>query len=303
MMTAGLHELGASNLRPVVATARRTASRRRLRRVPLHATLAVFCAIWLVPTVGLLVSSIQPASALFSQGWWDVFSSLRQITLANFQGAISQGGLGEAFINSLVIVLPVTVLTVLIASIAGYAFAWFHFPGERLVFLATIGLLALPPQVTLVPVLRLFVITHLAGTFPATWIAYTAYFLPFGVFLMRSFIAKIPTELIEAARVDGASSARTCFRIALPIAAPAVASLATLVFVWTWNDLLVALVYLGADPSVAPLQVAIANLLGQQSQGLQLLAAGAVLSLVPPVVVFVTLQRFFVRGLTAGAVK
>jgi alpha-glucoside transport system permease protein len=276
---------------------------RRLRRVALHTTVIVFCALWLVPTVGLVVTAFRPAQDLFSEGWWDVLATVRQLTIGNFEAAVNQGGLGTAFVNSFVIVVPVTALTVLIASVAGYSFAWFHFPGERAVFLATIGLLALPPQVTLVPVLRLFVILGLAGSFPATWVAYTAYFLPFGIFLMRNFMGKIPREVIEAARVDGASSLATCFRVALPVAAPALASLATLVFVWTWNDLLVALVYLGADPSVAPLQVAIADLVGQQSEGLQLLAAGAVLSVVPPIVVFVVLQRFFVRGLTAGSVK
>ncbi|HTW97434.1 MAG TPA: carbohydrate ABC transporter permease [Acidimicrobiales bacterium] len=275
---------------------------KRLRRVPLHGVILLVCAIWLVPVVGLVVTSFRPASALLSSGWW-VVRSIDEFTLGNFRQALGQGDLGEAFVNSLDVVVPVTVLTVLLGSAAGYAFAWFHFRGERVVFLLVVAMLALPVQVTLVPVLRLLVLLHLAGSFPATWLAYTAYFLPFAVFLMRTFIGKIPRETLEAARVDGASTFATWGRIVLPMAAPALASLATLVFVWTWNDLLVALVDLGADPSVAPLQVAIADLVGQQSEGLQLLAAGAVLSLLLPLVVFLVLQRYFVRGLSAGALR
>jgi alpha-glucoside transport system permease protein len=289
--------------REQVSISRGFAVRHSLRRFVLHAVVLAICAVWLVPTVSLLVTSVRPAALLLSSGWWHIFSSPGQFTLSNFGHVLEGGQLGHSFVNSLVIVVPVTIATVLIGAVAGYAFAWMPFPGEALVLVLLVALLGLPVQVTLVPVLQMFSALHLAGRFPAAWIAYTGYMLPFAVYLMRSFFKKIPKEIIEAAHVDGASPATTCLRIAMPIAAPALASLATLIFVWTWNDLLVSLVYLGSGPAVAPMPVTIANLIGSQGQGQELLAAGAVLSLVMPVAVFFALQRYFVRGIVAGAVK
>jgi alpha-glucoside transport system permease protein len=175
--------------------------------------------------------------------------------------------------------------------------------GGAAILTLLIGLLALPVQVTLVPVLQLFSRVHLAGHFAAAWIAYAGYSLPFAIYLMRSFFRQVPREIVEAAQIDGASALNICLRVAMPLAAPALASLATLVFVWTWNDLLVSLVYLGSGPEVAPMPVTIANLIGSQGQGQELLAAGAVISLLLPVAVFFALQRYFVRGIIAGAVK
>jgi alpha-glucoside transport system permease protein len=278
-------------------------SRRMLGRVVLHVVVISICAIWLIPTLSLVVSSLRSAALLLSSGWWHVFASPGQLTIENYRQIIDGGQLGQSFVNSLVIVVPVTVATVLIGAVAGYAFAWMPFPGERLILILLVGLLGLPVQVTLVPVLQLFSRLHLAGHFPAVWIAYTGYVLPFAIYLMRSFFRRIPQDIIEAAQVDGATPVVTCLRIAMPIAAPALASLATLVFVWTWNDLLVSLVYLGSGPDVAPMPVTIANLIGSQGQGQELLAAGAVLSLALPVAVFFALQRYFVRGIVAGAVK
>jgi alpha-glucoside transport system permease protein len=278
-------------------------SRRVLGRLVVHIVVISICAVWLVPTLSLLVTSLRSAALLLSSGWWHAFASPGQLTIGNYRQILEGGQLGRSFVNSLVIVAPVTVATVLIGAIAGYAFAWMPFRGERAILILLIGLLGLPVQVTLVPVLQLFSQLHLAGHFPAAWIAYTGYILPFAIFLMRSFFRRIPQDIIEAAQVDGATPVVTCFRIAMPIAAPALASLATLVFVWTWNDLLVSLVYLGSGPSVAPMPVTIANLIGSQGQGQELLAAGAVLSLVLPVAVFFTLQRYFIRGIAAGAVK
>lgn len=277
--------------------------RRRLPRIALHGTVLLICAIWLVPTLSLLITAARPAAEMFSSGWWHVFTSPGQLTLENFHEVIETGGLGRSFLNSVAIVIPVTVATVLLGAIAGYAFAWMRFPGRRFLLVAIIGLLALPVQVTLVPVLQIFSTLELAGTFPAAWIAYTAYTLPFAVFLMRSFFLTLPYEILEAAEVDGATVLTTWLRVAMPMAAPALASLATLVFVWTWNDLLVSLVFLGSSASVAPMPVTIANLIGSQGQGQELLAAGAVLSLALPVAVFFALQRYFVSGIAAGAVK
>jgi alpha-glucoside transport system permease protein len=275
----------------------------RVGRIGLHAVVLVICAIWLIPTLSLLVTSLRPAVLLLSSGWWDVFDSPAQLTLTNYHEVLEGGQLGQSFINSLAIVIPVTIATVLLGAIAGYTFAWLPFPGERLILTLLIGLLALPVQVTLVPVLQLFSRLHLAGHFAAAWIAYVGYTLPFAIYLMRSFFRRVPREIVEAAQIDGASPLNICLRVAMPLAAPALASLATLVFVWTWNDLLVSLVYLGSGPEVAPMPVTIANLIGSQGQGQELLAAGAVISLLLPVAVFFALQRYFVRGIIAGAVK
>ena len=277
--------------------------RRVSARVSVHLVLLVICAIWLVPTLSLLASSLRPAALLLSSGWWHVFDSPSQLTVANFRQVLEGGQLGQSFVNSLAIVIPVTAVTVLLGGIAGYVFAWLPFPGERLIVVVLVALLGLPVQVTLVPVLQLFSRLHLAGHFAAAWIAYAGYTLPFAIYLMRSFFRRIPREIIEAAQVDSASAVKICLRVAMPMAAPALASLATLVFVWTWNDLLVSLVYVGSGPDVAPMPVTIANLIGSQGTGLELLAAGAVISLLLPVAVFFALQRYFVRGIVAGAVK
>ena len=284
-----------------------SARRRRLgvlaRRTAVHSAVILMCAVWLVPTLTLIVTSLRPADLQLSSGWWNVLENPGQLTLGNFDVLLQGSQIAQSFVNSLVVTLPVTVATVTIGSIAGYALAWIPFRGERVLLLAVIALLALPIQVTLVPVLQLFASLGLAGTFPAAWIAFTAFFLPFVIYVMRNFYRRIPAEVFEAAKMDGASAATTWFRIAFPLAAPAAASVATLVFVWTWNDLLIALVYLGAGDSVAPMPVVIANLIGSQGQGMELLAAGAVVSMLLPVAVFFALQRYFVGGMVAGAVK
>jgi alpha-glucoside transport system permease protein len=276
---------------------------RTARRFALHSVVLLICAIWLIPTLSLLATSLRPATLLLSSGWWHVFGSPSDLTGGNYREVLEGGQLGQSFVNSLAIVVPATMATVLLGAAAGYTFAWLPFPGERLILVLLVGLLALPVQVTLVPVLQIFSKLHLAGHFAAAWIAYTGYTLPFAIYLMRSFFRRIPREIIEAAQIDGASAIKICLKVAMPMAAPALASLATLVFVWTWNDLLVALVYVGSGPAVAPMPVTISNLIGSQGQGQELLAAGAVISLLLPVIVFFALQRYFVRGIVAGAVK
>jgi alpha-glucoside transport system permease protein len=274
-----------------------------LRRTALHLVVLAICAVWLVPTLSLLVTSLRPAALLLSNGWWHVFTSPGQLTVANYRHVLGGGVLGRSFVNSLAIVVPVTVATVFVGAIGGYVFAWLPFRGGKLVLVLLVLLLGLPVQVTLVPVLQIFASLHLAGHFAAAWIAYTGYMLPFAIYLMRSFFRQVPPDILEAAEVDGATPLVACMRIAMPMAAPALASLATLIFVWTWNDLLVSLVYVGSGPDVAPMPVTIANLIGSEGQGQELLAAGAVLSLLLPVAVFFGLQRYFVRGIASGAVK
>ncbi len=191
----------------------------------------------------------------------------------------------------------------MIGAFAAYAFAWMEFPGRDLLFVTVVGLLVVPLQMTLIPVLRLYGALHLAGTFPGIWLAHTAYGLPFAVYLLRNFFGTLPREMFESAYLDGASPFTAFFRLVLPLSVPAFASLVIFQFVWVWNDLLVALVYLGGYPSVAPITVTISNLVSSLGAGWQLLTAAAFISMALPLVIFLTLQRYFVSGILAGSVK
>jgi len=275
---------------------------RALRRVPIHAVLWLICAVWLAPAVGLLVSSLRPAPDVAASGWWTVLRH-PALTLANYRDVLTTQGLGSSFFNSVVIAAPATAIPLLAAAYAAYAFAWMEFSGRRVLFAVVILLLVVPVQTTLVPVLRLFTATGLTGTFPALWLAHTGYGLPLAVFLLRNFIGSLPADVLDSAAIDGAGALETFFRIVLPLSVPALASLAIFQFLWVWNDLLVALSYLGGRPSVAPLTVTIAGLVSSLGGGWHLLTAAAFVSMVLPLLVFLTLQRYFVRGLVAGAVK
>jgi alpha-glucoside transport system permease protein len=191
----------------------------------------------------------------------------------------------------------------MIAAFAAFAFAWMEFPGRQFLFFVIVGLLVVPIQMTLVPVLRLLTDLGLTGTFPAVWLAHTGYGLPFAIYLLRNFFAELPKEMFESAHMDGATPFTTFFRLALPTSVPALASLGIFQFLWVWNDLLVALMYLGGRPAVAPLTVTVSNLVNQYGQGWQLLTAAAFISMLLPLIVFFSLQRYFVRGILAGSVK
>jgi len=267
-----------------------------------HAALWLIGAAWLAPVVGLFVSSLRPAQDVAASGWWTVLRH-PALTLVNYRDVLTAQGLGASFFNSMVIAVPATTIPLLIAAYAAYAFAWMEFPGRRALFALVVMLLVVPVQTTLVPVLRLFTATGLTGTFPALWLAHTGYGLPLAVFLLRSFIGGLPADVLDAAAIDGAAAVQTFFRVVLPLSVPAVASLAIFQFLWVWNDLLVALSYLGGRPSVAPLTVTIAGLMSSLGGGWHLLTAAAFVSMVLSLAVFFTLQRYFVRGLIAGAVK
>jgi alpha-glucoside transport system permease protein len=211
--------------------------------------------------------------------------------------------MAQSFVNSLLITIPATVMPLLVAAYAAYAFAWMRFPGRDWLFLAVIGLLVVPLQMTLVPVLRMLTAVGLIGTFPAVWLAHSGYGLPFAIYLLRNSFVSLPREMMESAQMDGADHWTSFFRIVLPTSVPALASLAIFQFMWVWNDLLVALVYLGGQPTVAPMTVTIGNLVNSLGQGWQLLTAAAFVSMLLPLAVFVTLRRYFVQGLLAGAVK
>ncbi len=291
----------ASGIRPILLKIL-ARLRRFFSRLPLHVILIVIALLWLTPTVGLLVSSFRPSTEVSTTGWWTAFQTPFKFTLDNYSSVISQNGMGRSFLNSLIISIPGTVIPILVASFAGFAFAWMKFPGRNILFIFLVALIVVPIQATLIPVLRLFADTHLVGTFPGIWLAHTAYGLPFAIFLLTSFFGTLPKELLESAYLDGASNMRVFFRLILPLSVPAIASLAIFQFLWVWNDLLVALVYLQV-PSKAPMTLTINNLVSSFGTQWQLLTAAAFISMILPLIVFFALQRYFVEGITAGAVK
>jgi alpha-glucoside transport system permease protein len=282
------------------------AARKRGRgwsRILLHAVVVGLMILWVVPTLGLFVNSFRPASEVSSSGWWNALLPPWDFTLANYERVIASNNLGDSFVNSLLITIPSTVIPVMVAAFAAYAFAWMSFPYRNAIFIAVVGLLVIPLQSTLIPVLRLLAGAGIAGEFLAVWLAHTAYGLPFAVYLLRNYMGGLPKEVFESASIDGAGHATAFFRLALPMSVPVLASLVIFQFLWVWNDLLVALVYLGPAAGNHPLSVKLANLTTSTGGDWQLLTAAAFVSMILPIIVFFSLQRYFVRGITGGAVK
>lgn len=276
---------------------------RFLGRTPVHIVLIFLTLIWMVPSVGLFISSFRPAEEIAQTGWWNVFQNPSQLTIDLYREALTSANMGQSFLNSLFISIPATVIPIMIAAFAAYAFAWMEFPGRHLLFVFVIGLLVVPLQMTFIPVLRLYQRTGLTGSFLGIWLAHAAYGLPFAIYLLRNFIGTLPRDLFESAYLDGASAFNIFFQIVIPLSVPAIASLVIFQFMWVWNDLLVALIYLGGTPSVAPMTVAISNLVNSLGGNWQILTAAAFISMTLPLLVFFTLQRYFVRGILAGSVK
>ncbi|GEM46255.1 carbohydrate ABC transporter permease [Deinococcus cellulosilyticus] len=272
-----------------------------LRSLPTYVVLLITSVIWMLPTLALLISSFRPQDKIANTGWWSF--NFAELNLANYEAVLAGNNLGMAFVNSLYLTVPTTVLTIALASLAAYAFSWMPFKGSNLLFTVLVALSVVPIQMSLGPTLKLMTLTHLTGTFPAVWLAHTAYGLPFSIFLMRNFFSALPKEMFESAYLDGASPLVAFMRLALPTAVPALASLAIFQFMWVWNDLLVALIFLGGSPSVAVLPVAISNLVGQYGDGWQLLTAAAFISMSLPLLLFFSMQRYFVQGILAGSVK
>ena len=276
--------------------------RKIMTRLPLHAVLIGLALLWMTPAFGLLVSSFRDASAVANSGWWTAFQPPFEFTLANHQAVITQNRMGLSFLNSLIIAVPGTIVPILVAGYAAFAFAWMRFRGREVLFIFVVALLVVPVQMTLIPVLRLLTDMRLTGNFLGIWLAHTAYGLPFAIFLLRNFFGALPRELLESAYLDGASNTVVFFRLVLPLSVPALASLAIFQFLWVWNDLLVALVIL-QDPSKSPMTVAITNLVSSFGTQWQLLTSAAFISMLLPLVIFFALQRYFVQGILAGAVK
>jgi alpha-glucoside transport system permease protein len=292
---------------PEAPSAPRTAPRkptRPARKVAIHVAVVVLMVIWAIPTIGLLISSFRPSSVLSTSGWWTAFFPPYQFTLENYQEVVGQSGIGRAFVNSLFIAIPATIIPLFVAAFAAYAFSWMEFPGRDVLFVVVVGLLVVPLQTTLIPILKAFADWGLTGQFLAVWLAHTGYGLPFAIYLLRNFMGSLPKSVFESASLDGANHVTAFFRLAVPMSVPAFAALAIFQFLFVWNDLLVALIYIGlARPDNLPMTATMANLVNSLGGGWYLLGAAAFLSMALPLAVFFGLQRYFVRGIVGGAVK
>ena len=274
----------------------------RLQRLPLHIVILVMCAVWLIPTVGMIINSFRSVGDMGTAGWWTTLFPPHGFTLASYQQVLAIDGVPSSIVYSVLITIPATVIQLTIATMGAYAFAWMNFPGRNIFFIVIVGLMVVPIQMTLIPVLQIFKLVGLNGTIVAVWLAHSGYGLPFEVFLLRNYLGGLPREIFESAEVDGAGHAVRFLRIAVPMTIPAIASLTIFVFLGIWNDLLVALTFLGVTP-YRPFTVMIAQLVTSQGGGWQYLTAAAVLQMSLPLAVFIFLQRYFVRGITSGSVK
>ena len=290
------------------------AKRTKRRLSSRGATIAslVIAVLWTIPTFGLFITSLRPQAEITRSGWWEAFVKW-DFTIENYQTVLANEDIATSFINSIAISLPATVIPLVLAALAAYAFSWIEFKGRDWLFVAVFALQIVPIQMTLVPLLSLFSrglslgdFTLFegfrgAGLYTQVWIAHSIFALPLAIFLLYNFIREIPGEVIEAARVDGAGHGQIFFRIVLPLTVPAIASFAIFQFLWVWNDLLVALIF--ASGAASPITRTLAELTGEFGQNAYLLPAGAFIAMIVPLVVFFALQRFFVRGLLAGSTK
>jgi alpha-glucoside transport system permease protein len=286
------------------ATTPAAAAKKRLTSPWASLAAVVIAAFWTIPTFGLLLSSFRPERDVQRTGWWTFFSN-PDFTLENYAEVLFGGRqpLVNFFTNSVLITLPSVAIPIVLATLAAYGFAWTRFPLRDTLFVAIFALQIVPLQVALLPLLEIFVGTGLAGTFWTVWIAHSTFALPLAIFLLHNAMREIPVELVEAARVDGAGHVRIFTTIMLPLMKPAIAAFGVFQFLWVWNDLLVALVFAGGTLDVAPLTVRLADLAGERGSNWYLLAPGAFVAIVVPLIVFLALQRYFVRGLLAGSVK
>jgi alpha-glucoside transport system permease protein len=280
--------------------------------------IVVVVLIWLIPTIGVLVTSFRPEQNVDTTGWWTVFAHpfrAGEWTLDNYRDTLDAGGFSNALLNSLAVAIPSTVMPITIAAFAAYAFSWMQFRGRYVLFVLVVGLLVVPLQMALIPILRLYTggasigdvqiipDLDLNGTFIGIWLAHAAFGLPLAVYLLRNYIGSLPSSIIESARIDGADHFTIFWRLVIPLSVPAIAAFAIFQFLWVWNDLLIATIFLGGTSENRVVTVALTELVGARGENWHLLTSAAFISMAIPLAVFFGLQRYFVRGLTAGSVK
>ncbi len=319
----------------------RTGLRRILSRTSLYLVVAALCVVWSLPTFGLLISSFRSEREINESGWWAVFDLSRdnpvylalekevdteaqraleesgepeeitfgskrwreQWTLENYDAVLNTENMETAFLNSLLVTIPSVVIPITLAAFAAYAFAWLRFPGRELFFGLVVVLMVVPLHTALIPMLRLYVKLDLNGTYLGIWLAHTGFGMPLAIYLLYGYISTIPAEMMEAAAIDGASPFTAFTRLVLPVSVPAIASFAIFQFLWVWNDLLVALVFLGTKEENRVLTRLLSEMVGSKGQDWEILTAGAFITMLVPLFIFFALQRYFVRGLMAGSVK
>jgi alpha-glucoside transport system permease protein len=285
----------------VVPAPRESVAARILRvlgKVPLQIILAGVALLWLVPTIGLLITSLLPQSTLASKGWWQIFSKPSLATFSNYSALFHNAGLTQALKTTVYIAVGNTLLVVVAGALAGYAFAWLEFPGRDWIFLCVIGLLVVPLQMALIPTFRIYTLLGISGTVLSVILFHAAFGLPFAIFLLRNFFVGLPKDILESARIDGASELRIFLRLILPLGLPAIAAVAIFQFLWTWNDLIVSLTF-----GVTPITVWIFGQLREFQSSIDIISTASFISLVIPLAVFFAFQRYFVQGLLAGSVK
>jgi alpha-glucoside transport system permease protein len=268
--------------------------------------VSLLCLLWLIPTFGLFISSFREEDLVKGSGWWSVFThpfDFGQWTFQNYSDVLDSGGLGTAFLNSFVVSVPATVIPIVAASFAAYAFAWMRFPGREALFALLVALLVVPIYVAFIPILKLYGDLGLTGKFVAVWLAHTGFGMPLAVYLLRNYMGTLPRSIVESARLDGASHYQIFWKLIMPLCTPVLAAFAILQFLWVWNDFLIALIFLGSKEENQVIQQAMVRLIGDRGQEWHLLTAGGFIAMFVPLVVFFSLQRYFVRGLTAGSVK
>ena len=281
-------------------------------------TIIVVILLWLIPTVGVLITSFRERDLANSTGWWTVLAHpwrMSEWTLGNYRDALDSEGFSNAFLNSVAVAVPATVIPITIATFAAYAFSWMKFPGRDAMFVVVVGLMVVPLQMALIPILRLYTggasiggfqfipDLDLNGTFLGVWLAHAAFGLPLATYLLRNYIGSLPSSIIESARIDGADHFTIFWRLIIPLSVPALAAFAIFQFLWVWNDLLVAYVFLGGTRENRVLTIALQGLNGAHGEDWHLLTSAAFITMALPLLVFFSLQRYFVRGLTAGSVK
>ena len=276
-----------------------------VRRMPLRVAVIAIAVIWSIPTLGIFISSFRDARDIQTSGWWEALLApfQTQWTLMNYEAVLGGENMANAFINSLIVSIPATIIPITIAAFAAYAFAWMRFPFRGTLFMVVVALLVVPLQMALIPVQEIYQVLGINQTFLGVWVAHAAFGLPLAIFLLYNFISQLPGDLFETASIDGATHFQMFTKVVLPLSVPALAAFAIFQFLWVWNDLLVALVFLGATEDLSVMTLELSKLVGGRGQQWHLLTAGAFMTMILPMLVFLALQRYFVRGLLSGSVK